>query len=176
MAIRRQDLKGAQIKYRAGIKYLIAEDFTIPLRLFMDLPTLPADIVTDLVELTRDWQLTLRKYFFSDGPSGCTVDDETNLRTAFIHDGFYYLLRKGKLAPEYREIVDKLLEEVGIADGMQPLRAGLWHQGVEIFAAGSARVGYDPYPVQAAPRLIQREERNDGFGFGPMKDETIAGD
>jgi len=158
MPIRPQDLKGTQVKYRAGIKYLIAEDWSISLRLFMALPDLPEDIVTDLVELTKDWKLTLKKYFFSDGPSGCTIDDESNLRTAFVHDGIYYLIRKGFLHPRYREYADKLLEEVGLADGMEPLRAGMWHQGVDIFAAGAARPGYDPYPVQAAPEFIKNDE------------------
>lgn len=166
MSIEKKNLKGTQIKYRAGIKYIIAEDWSIDLNLFLRFPGLPVDVVTDLVELTKDGVLTLRKYFFSDGPSGPTVDDESDLRTGFTHDGLYYLLRKGELPPTFRAYADKLLEELGLADGMQPLRAGIWHQGVEIFAAGSAKVGYDPYPVQVAPMLIEHKPNN-SFSFGP---------
>ncbi len=165
MPIRKQDLKGTQVPYRAGIKYLIARSWSIDLKMFMALPLLPCDVDSQFVSLTKDWVLTLKEGFFSDGPSGPTHDDESNLRTAFIHDGIYYLLRLGLLPPWVREYADKLLEEIGLADGMEPLRAGLWHQGVDVFAAGSAEVGYEPYPVRLAPELIVREE-NDGFGFG----------
>ena len=57
-----------------------------------------------------------------DGASGPTVDDETNMLGALIHDALYQLMREGKLSRKYRKRADELLRDTCIADGIKYLK------------------------------------------------------
>lgn len=146
---------GAPIYYHGGYKYILSRDWREDLNLFKPFPRLlDRDIVTPYIELNRDGLLALRYRYAWDGCSGPTIDDPSNMRPGLVHDAGYQLLRMGHLPWAYRAYFDALLELIGLADGMLPLRAWYYRQAVSRFAAHSAAVGHDPYPEQYAPRPI----------------------
>ena len=77
-----------QIWYTCGYKYQLSRDYT----------TLTAirpekRIETNYIILTTDGYLTAKKGYAWDGPSGPTVDDDTNMRGSVAHDVKYQLMR-----------------------------------------------------------------------------------
>ena len=120
---------------RVYYKYKLAED----LHTFMNFEP-PRDIITDFIEFQRDGKLILKKGYASDGPSGPTIDDETNIQGGFIHDAGYQLMRLG-LLPErkYKPLFDRALEMICRIDGMGPTRAHTYYNAVAVFGHSSAR-------------------------------------
>lgn len=122
-----------KIKYCKGYKYQLREDYSLQTNV---LPK--EDIHTELVSLTKDGLLTIRKYFAWDGCSGPTIDDRTNTRACFVHDVFYYLMRMGMLDCLWREVIDSMLEDMMIEDGALPIRAAYYHSAVHMLAGRCA--------------------------------------
>lgn len=130
--------------YRKGFKYVLAETFAVqtPIR---SMPCfIPAkDGGRPWVELRNDGIIILREGYASDGPSGLTIDSPCAMPAAYTHDGFYQLGRAGNLpgekhdGGETRERIDNFFLEHLIHDGMEPLRAHVWH-GVVRLCAGYA--------------------------------------
>jgi hypothetical protein len=80
------------VKFWKEIKYQLAEDerFQTAFR--------PArDIVTDLIWLTTEGVLTIRRYYAWDGVSGPVVDRKSNWHAGCCHDALYELMRRGRL-------------------------------------------------------------------------------
>jgi hypothetical protein len=144
-------MKGPLLYYRGGYKYQLSRDFEIDLNLFAPFPKLDSDVMNDFTYLSKDGLMRLRFGYAWDGCSGPTRDDKTNMRNGLIHDGGYQLMREGLIPLSYRPYFDKLLELVGIDDGMPEARAWLYREGVEHFAEKCAAKEYDPYPEQFAP-------------------------
>ncbi|MDD5095471.1 MAG: hypothetical protein PHV74_14010, partial [Dehalococcoidia bacterium] len=155
--IRPQDLKGTQVPYRAGYKYVVAEDHANSLSLFLPFPGFVGEyapigfpqepgpeirfVGNEYVRLYENGLLWFRHGYAWDGCSGPTIDDESNMRCGLYHDGLYQLMRKGYLPQTWRDYADKVLKNCGIADGMDVTRAEMYHFAVDRFAAGSAKVG-----------------------------------
>lgn len=143
---------GEPIYYRRNCKYSISRQWEGDLNLWKPFPKMEYDVLSDFAYLSKDGLLKIYFAFPSDGPSGPTWDDPTNLRTAFIHDALCKFIREGLLPESYRPYVDELLELIGIDDGMSCGRAELYHFGVVELSDGTyAKKGYEPYPEQVAP-------------------------
>ena len=97
------------------------------------------NIETEFIDLNVFGQLTIRKGYASDGPSGPTIDTKTFIRGAFVHDAFYQLMRMGLLPQSYREDVDKLLRQHCREDGMARWRAWYVYHSLRKFGAAAAK-------------------------------------
>ena len=134
-----------QIKYRAGYKYQLAEDYVV------EIGILDYNIDTEYIKLTPSGTLTIKKGYAWDGCSGPTKDDKTNMRGGLVHDSLYQLLREGHLPEELRSVADAMLQSICIEDGMNRFRAWYYFKGVDHLALFAARKGANPYPVLMAP-------------------------
>lgn len=121
-----------QIKYTKGYKYRLEELYE------NDTRVVGYDIDTTWIKLNVLGRLTLLPGFAWDGPSGPTVDDNTNMRGSAEHDAFYKLMRMGLIPLSGRDVIDRWLQSVLIEDGMPEFRAGYWYSGVHNFAAQAA--------------------------------------
>jgi len=152
-------MKGQPIYYRSGYKYQLTRNWTVDLNDFLPFPGIPFPITTDFITLTPDGIMTFRASYAWDGCSGPTLDDDTNMRGGLAHDGLYQLLRLGLIPPSFRDYADKILKNVCLDDGMVDVRAWLYHEGVDKFAAGSAEKGYEPYPEQMSPNPKKKQPK-----------------
>jgi hypothetical protein len=97
-------------------------------------------IKTEYVTLRKNGWIIFEKGYRWDGASGPTWDNEEYRRDPLVHDGFYQLLRTGKLPQKYKDDADNLLYKMLIEDGMSRFRAGYWYLGVRLFGANSCKV------------------------------------
>jgi len=143
-----EPMQSRHIKYKAGYKYQLREDY------FHLLPPVLApleDILHDYISIDPMGKMVLSKGYAWDGPSGPTVDTKSFLRASAVHDALYQLMELG-IYPRYlRKEMDRELIRICKKDGMNALRRCWVYQGV--------RQGYRlPFvkksgsnPVQQAP-------------------------
>ncbi|CAD5373489.1 conserved hypothetical protein [Rubrivivax sp. A210] len=139
------------IAYRGGYKYQLRSDcvVAIPLR-----P--PAPIDTEYIDLTTEGQLTIRKGYAWDGPSGPTIDTKNFMRGSLVHDALYQLMRENRLDRRiHRETADRILQSMCKEDGMSSLRAWWVYEAVRRFGDPAANPAEDK-PVVYAPDGCQR--------------------
>jgi hypothetical protein len=127
-----------RICYRELKKYkyqlLMEYSHTTNLELDNDLAT-----VDDYVRLSKSGELTLKKSYAWDGPSGPTIDTKDFMRGSLVHDGLYQLMRDGLLDHEkYRKDADDLLRAICKEDGMSAFRAWYVYQSVRLFGGSAA--------------------------------------
>jgi hypothetical protein len=139
--------KGDRIRYRAGYKYQLVNDYQVQLKFIR-----PAyDIETEFIRLSRDGVLWLRHGYASDGPSGPTKDSPDSMRGAFVHDALYQLIRDGYLdLKEHRGQADREFLVILLEDNMHPTKAQLWYAAVRIAAEKSATPA-GAHPMLEAP-------------------------
>lgn len=94
------------IKYTDGYKNILEED-----AMFYTGITLDKDFVTEKVIHFKYGFMLIRAGFGSDGCSGPTIDDRTNIRGGTAHDGGYYLLRHG-FPSKYKVVFDQMLKRL----------------------------------------------------------------
>lgn len=133
----RKDLD-EEVWYCKGYKYQLRKNFRVRTRVHPG-----RDLITELVELRRDGELTVRKYFAWDGCSGPTWDDRTNMRGCLVHDALYYLLRAGLLGQAWRPEVDAELQRLMEMDSAGRSffcrgRAWVYRWTCTVFGSGSA--------------------------------------
>lgn len=134
-----------QIKYRGGYLYQLAEDYTVRI------PITPRqNIVTEFVYLTTEGDLTLRRGYAWDGPSGPTIDTASAMRGSLIHDSLYQLIRQGPLGWIHRAVADQVYEDTCIEDGMWSIRAWAHFKALRAFGGAAADPSHVK-PVLAAP-------------------------
>lgn len=135
------------IAYKAGYKYQLKEDYILAIEIKSADP-----IDTDYIRLDVMGELTIKKGYAWDGPSGPTIDTLNFMRGSLVHDALYQLMREKHLDRDtYREAADRLLQKICKEDGMWSLRAWWVYQGVRLFADPAA----DPAnkrPVVHAPK------------------------
>jgi hypothetical protein len=131
------------IEYCKGYKYQLRADYQIQTPIFPD-----EDVVTELVQLTRDGMLTIRKYFAWDGASWPAIDTRTNMRAALVHDALYYLMRCAGLDLKWRGTSDWMLQQIMVEDGAWPFRASYYFSAVQAFAE---RYAQTPRKIHTAP-------------------------
>jgi len=123
------------IKYRKGYKYQLAEDMTFFLKFYSNV-----DIKLDFIEFYTTGKFIIKKGYAWDGPSGPTWDDETNMQGSCLHDAGYQLMRAGFLDELiYRDLFDKLFEQICIEDGMSHFRASYYFEGIHLFGEQYAK-------------------------------------
>ncbi len=96
------------IAYKDGYKYQLKEDYVIDIRIRPDSP-----IDTDYLFLTLEGQLTIKKGYAWDGPSGPTIDTLNFMRGSLVHDALYQLMRARHLDTErHKDSADRLLKKI----------------------------------------------------------------
>lgn len=121
------------MKYTKGYKYVLAENF---MKIINIKPK--NNIETLFIDLDTDGKLSIKKGYAWDGPSGPTIDTNTFMRAALVHDSLYQLIRVGFIPLECRELADKELRIICKEDGMNSFRAWYVYKGVRSFGESSA--------------------------------------
>lgn len=135
----------SHIKYKAGYKYQLVEDYHIKIGIYPE-----EHIKTKFIELTTDGLLTIRHGYACDGPSGPTIDTKTFMRGAFVHDALYQLMRMGLLSIVWRRQADKELRRLCLEDQMHPARVWWVYKGVRV-GANSAALPKNKKKIHIAP-------------------------
>lgn len=139
------DTSGEKIRYRAGIKYWLAEDH------ITHVDILGCYCISEYIELDQDGTLTIRHGYAWDGPSGPTIDRPENMRGALVHDALYNLMRLGLLSSRYRQKADHEFIRRCNEDGLNDVSQWFYEEAVHNFASGAAKKGSEPYPILEAP-------------------------
>jgi hypothetical protein len=134
------------IKYKAGYKYQLAEDYFHVLKFS---PIIPGPILTRYIRLT-DKVLAIYAGYAWDGPSGPTIDTKNFMRASVVHDALYQLMREGHLPQSYRDGADKELKAICLEDGMSQVRAWYVYRSVSRYAAPFADPSKEK-PIIEAP-------------------------
>lgn len=138
-------MKGDKIKYYAGYKYQVAENYTL------QTPCKCATEVShEFLAMTTDGLLTIREGYAWDGPSGPTIDTKSSMRASLVHDALYQLMREELISMHNRPIADELFYQICLEDGMWKWRAWLWRREVHKFA-GFAAMAENEAPSITAP-------------------------
>jgi len=135
------------IVYKGGYKYQLKKTCTVRISI---LPRRP--IRTDYISLKTTGELTLKKGYAWDGPSGPTFDTPSFMRGSLIHDALYQLMREKRLDHDsYREVADRTLRSICREDGMCAIRA-LWvYYAVRLFGDPAADPAEDR-PLTHVPK------------------------
>ena len=134
------------IAYKKGYKYQLNAAYST------DIPIKPEeDIESDYIRLTHVGQLTIKKGYAWDGPSGPTADTRNFMRGSLVHDALYQLMREGELDNhDYRESADRLLQQMCREDGMSALRTWWVYRGVR-YGGNPAADPANKKPLVRAP-------------------------
>lgn len=122
-----------------GYKYQSMEDYTIKI----DVKP-PREVETRFIDLTKEGELTVKKHYAWDGPSGPTFDTANFMRGSLVHDALYQLMRDKYIDQKHRKYADMLLREHCREDGMGSVRAWYVYWAVRLFAAGAAKPASEP--------------------------------
>ena len=126
------------IKYKAGYKYQLAEDYSLQ-TVFRPAATRRLEYT----ELNADGLLTIFKGYSWDGPSGPTFDTKNFMRGSLVHDALYELIYHELLPYDAKITADHILVTICEDDGMSTARCWWVLKGVEI--------GGDPRPSRIKP-------------------------
>ncbi|MFA7222578.1 MAG: hypothetical protein WC148_03500 [Bacilli bacterium] len=122
-----------QIWYTCGYKYQLSRDYTTLTAIHPE-----KRIETDYIILTTDGYLTAKKGYAWDGPSGPTVDDDTNMRGSVAHDVKYQLMRLQLISYSCRKLSDQEMKDDLGEDGMGWVRREGWYYGLRLGGSASA--------------------------------------
>lgn len=126
------------MKYKAGYKYQLVQDEHFPLTGV--LPNAPVD--HDFFALDAQGNLTVKRGYAWDGPSGPTFDTKDFMRGSLAHDALYQMMGDGSLsADKWRKRADDILVEICKQDGMPAIRRAWVWAAVRAGGAGAARRG-----------------------------------
>lgn len=127
------------IRYKAGYKYQLAQDYQVQLPIKVDQDqTLGLDIIEPFYSITVDGLLTVNEGYAWDGPSGPTFDTCNFMRGSLVHDVLYQMIREGHLPIERRVEADKILRDICLEDGMSRIRAQWVYLGVRVGGGNAA--------------------------------------
>ena len=133
------------MKYFDGMKYMLAEDYTV------QTPVTGEMVATKWYELGPNGKLTVKSGFGWDGASGPTVDTLSSMSASLVHDVFCLMMRNLEISYDlWQDTINQFFQSQCIAAGMPKWRASLWHLGVETGNAGNPAQGKDR-PVLEAP-------------------------
>jgi hypothetical protein len=123
----------APIKYTAGYKYSLHEDYVC------QTPIAPGKFIQiPFITLMSQGELTISKGYAWDGPSGPVLDSPEAMRSSLVHDAFYQLLRYEKLSQTHRKKIDQLFRDMSIEDGVARIRAYTWYASLRMFGMKAA--------------------------------------
>ena len=121
------------IKYKAGYKYQVVEDYTCNIELYTT-----KVIKSEFAELSPPGVLLIKKGYAFDGPSGIAIDTKKAMRGALIHDVLYQMMREGLIPQTARKQADLELRKACIEDGMIGIRVWWIYRAVRRFAGFAA--------------------------------------
>lgn len=125
-----------QITYSSGYKYQLKQDYTDHFDVHPQ-----EDIKEDFYMLTTSGDLTIKKGYAWDGPSGPVPDTSRNMRGSLIHDVFYQMMRHQQLDHTvWRIKTDKIFADVCHADGTPKLICNAYFWALKNFAKKHATV------------------------------------
>ena len=133
------------IYYRDGYKYQLVASYEIKTSIHPG-----KDVDTDYITLDINGNLTIKKGYAWDGPSGPTIDTPSFMRGSLIHDALYQLIREELVDFSWRKEADKELVRICKEDGMSALRAWWIYQGVRFGGRNSATSAMEP-SIKKAP-------------------------
>lgn len=126
------------IKYTAGYKYQLEEDF----ELLVDLR--PYNLSTNrFVSLDDLGMLRIGAGYAWDGASGPAIDTLNFMRGSLVHDALYQLIRLGVLSYEDRAAADELLYHLVREDGMWLPRAAWVYSAVRLFGGAFMQANHN---------------------------------
>lgn len=135
------------IEYKEGYKYQLHETYRVEIGIQPD-----RDVLTPFIDLNTAGELSIKKSYAWDGPSGPTIDSLNFMRGSLVHDALYQLMREKELDKDvHRETADRILQSMCREDGMTQLRAWWVYKSVRRFGDPAA----DPAnkkPVITAPK------------------------
>lgn len=124
------------ISYKKGYKYQLAETYIENIGITPEKEA----VIEDYITLTTEGELTIKKGYAWDGPSGPTFDTKNFMRGSLVHDALYQLMRDDELAPsKYREPADRLIQRHCKEDGMNPIRAAVVYRALRIAGEPASR-------------------------------------
>ena len=133
------DSKQAFYRKLRRYKYQLVQDYNVTIAIT------GKTIDTDYISLTPAGELTVKKGYAWDGPSGPTIDTRSFMRGSLVHDSLYQLMRLGELEhKKHRGYADDLLKQMCLDDGMWKVRAGWVHWGVTNFGQSFATPSAEP--------------------------------
>ncbi|MBN1555609.1 MAG: DUF1353 domain-containing protein [Phycisphaerae bacterium] len=121
-------------KKRSKYKYNLRSDTKYSTNLDVENP---ADL--GFLAITSAGELTIRKGYSWDGPSGPTLDTKNFMRGSLVHDALYQLMREEILPQSARKRADEILRDICRECGMSKFRAWYVYQAVRLFAAYYAK-------------------------------------
>lgn len=122
------------IKYKAGFKYQLVDDYQYQSSLMIG-----QLILSDFFSIGPDGIITACKGYSWDGASGPTIDTPSNIRASLIHDIIYQAIRNGHLDMSWRKEADKELKKIMIEDGASRIRASYYYRAVRWFGMTAAK-------------------------------------
>lgn len=141
-----KNIERSFIRYRSGYKYQLVEEYRVTVNVLPE-----TDLVTDYIDLGKDGQLTIKKGYAWDGPSGPTIDSNNFMRGSLVHDALYQLIRHEFLQTRWKDTADRELQRMCREDGMSAIRAWWVYRGVKWFGK-PAVMPESRKPVLSAPR------------------------
>lgn len=133
------------IKYRAGFKYQLAEDYKV------STPIIGNSVKHEFFTLAKNGNLWIKRAYAWDGASGPTFDTKSSMRPSLVHDVFCQMMRSRLIDyDKWQDTVNEFFKQQCIEDGMWGARAWLWYQAVEFANAGHPDQP-DSNPIQEAP-------------------------
>lgn len=124
-----------KIQYKSGYKYQITRSYSIMLKKLKG--SVSSSIISNYISLSSEGLLLIARGYAWDGPSGPTIDTRSFMRGSLVHDALYQLMRNNLLPRSLRKLVDEILYDICIEDGMWKIRA-LWvYSGVRLKGAPS---------------------------------------
>lgn len=123
-----------QYKKRRAYKYTLAEPYLFETQ-WLNAP----EIHTQYIQLNQHGQLHISKAYSWDDASGPMPDFTSIMRGSLVHDALYQLMREQHLDLSFRAAADRLLFEICLADGMNPILAHWVHFCVRCFGKPQAQ-------------------------------------
>jgi hypothetical protein len=121
-------------KKRARYKYNLHSDVEYPTNIKVETPQISRVLIIDEVG-----NLSIKKGYSWDGPSGPTIDTKNFMKGSLIHDALYQLMRENIIPQNFRKKADEILREICLECGMSKIRAWWVYMGVRAFGACAAK-------------------------------------
>ncbi len=122
------------IRYRSDYKYQLAEGYDISISIKPK-----SDIKTEFINLDSEGNLTVKKGYAWDGPSGPVKDTKENMRASLVHDALYQLMRNKEISSRtHRKAADQEFKDICKADGVSNLRASVYYKALRRFGKPAA--------------------------------------
>lgn len=122
------------IRYRSDYKYQLAEGYVVSVSIKPK-----SDIKTEFIDLDIDGNLTIKKGYSWDGPSGPVKDTKENMRASLVHDALYQLMRNKELSSRtHRKAADQEFKDMCKADGVSNWRASVYYKALRKFGKPAA--------------------------------------